>query len=70
MPNYNVGDKVIVRIIPENHLLDHRDPSREYVGRIVFVHEDHRYVIVDFRVGQACIREGFKPEDVRPAEEE
>lgn len=60
-----VGDKVSVRIIPENHLLDHRDPQQEYTGNVVYVHEGHRYIIVDFEVGKAVVREAFKPDDVR-----
>lgn len=64
-----VGDEVIVRLIAENHHLDRREKGQEFRGRVVYVHEAHRYAVVDFTVGNATVHEAFKPDDMRPAAE-
>lgn len=62
---FKVGDEVIVRIIREHHLLEKSEAPATAKGKVTYVHQDQRYIVVEMELGLATIREAFKPDDVR-----
>lgn len=61
---FDVGDKVKLRLVKDNHLHEKKEGDLTATGTILEVHEDHRWYLAEYRFYSATHREAFKPEDV------